>query len=89
MANVYIDNLIGRIYLTPPVYDRTQQQLTIVEYVQEIENKNHHDRSMIQFRAQNNDKSVSEIITCNQLLESEDGHKEEWRFKAILNHKRP
>ena len=84
MAQISVDDLVGRTYLNQPADNGTHQRLTIVERINDMENERNNDPNMITFRAQNNDESLSEVKTHNQLMgkiESEDGHDEEWIFK--------
>ena len=92
MAPISVNDLIGRTYLTQPADDRTRQRLTIVERLENMENKRNNDLNMITFCFHNNNKSLSEVMTYNQIIdkiESEDGHDKEWKFKAIMNHEGP
>ena len=50
------------------------------------------DPTMIKFRANNDEGTIEDIVTYNQIMprfEAEDGDNDEWRFKAIANHQGP
>ena len=92
MAIIDVDDMIGRSYLTPPDEDGTRRRIKIVEKLDEMDRTLANDPTMIKFRATNDEGTVEEIITYNQImqrLEAEDGDNDEWRFKAISNHQGP
>ena len=92
MAIIDVDDMIGRSYLTPPDEDGTRRRIKIVEQLDQIERDLANDPTMIRFRATNDEGTVEEIITYNQImqrLEAEDGDNDEWKFKAITNHQGP
>ena len=76
MLEIDPEDIIGRIYITEPEEDRTRTTLKI-ERIEKQENEAANDRSMIKSRAKNNDETIKEVITCNQLINKiteEDGH---------------
>ena len=92
MADISLDDLIGRTYLTDPAEDGTRRRLTITKKLEEDERNRMSSPEMIKFQAKTNDETYDEIITYNQIidkLEAEDGENSEWRFKAIVDHEGP
>jgi len=92
MATITFDDLIGRSYLTDPNEDGTRRRLKIIEQLKELDSDIASDPLMVKFRAQNDDETVEEVITYNQIidkLESNDSDTEEWKFRAITGHRGP
>lgn len=90
MAHVSVDDLIGRTYITHPDDNGVQKRLKIVQQIGNLDSGRENSPSMIKFRAANDDGTVEEVITYNQLLdklENQDGDNDEWHFRAIVDHK--
>ena len=87
-----IEDLIGRSYLTPPDDDGTRSRLHIVAALDALEQDRANHPENLRFRAANNDGTLEEIITYNELmnrLEADDGEDDIWRFETILDHDGP
>jgi len=92
MAHVSVDDLIGRTYITHPDDNGVQKRLKIVQQIGNLDSGRENSPSMIKFRAANDDGTLEEVITYNQLLdkvENQDGDNDEWHFRAIVDHKGP
>ena len=92
MAVIDPDDIIGRTYLTLPADDGTQTRIKIVEKLDALEDEMNLMPEMQRFRATNDEGTIEEIVTYNQVLqklEKDDGDLGEWKFKAITSHDGP
>ena len=92
MATINFDDVIDRTYLTPPNEDGTRRRMKIIEQLDNIDIAINSDPATVKFRASNDDETITEVITYQQILdkiEFQDGDADEWHFKAITNHKGP
>ena len=86
------DDLIGRTYITSPADDGSQHRIKIVEKLDVLADEMDSMPEMQRFRATNDEGTIEEIITYNQILqrlEKDDGDLGEWKFKSITSHDGP
>jgi len=92
MAVIDPDDLIGRTYITSPSDDGSQHRIKIVEKLDVLADEMDSMPEMQRFRATNDEGTIEEIITYNQILqrlEKDDGDLGEWKFKSITSHDGP
>ena len=92
MAVIDPDDLIGRTYITSPTDDGSQHRIKIVEKLDVLADKMNSMPEMQRFRATNDEGTIEEIVTYNQILqrlEKDDGDLGEWKFKSITSHDGP
>ena len=92
MAVIDPDDLIGRTYITSPADDGSQHRIKIVEKLDVLADEMDSMPEMQRFRATNDEGTIEEIITYNQILqrlEKDDGDLGEWKFKSITSHDGP
>ena len=92
MAVIDPDDIIGRTYLTSPADDGTRSRIKIVEKLDALEDEMELMPEMQRFRATNDEGTIEEVVTYNQVLqklEDDDGDLGEWKFKAITSHDGP
>ena len=89
MATLDPDELIGWSYLTFPAENETRTRLRIAKTLEDLERSAASSPKMKRFRSTNDESTIKEIFSYNELLDrldDPDGEDSVWRFTSIDAH---
>ena len=88
-----IENMLNRTFLLPPEEDGTRRRARITEIVEDFSGQLDSNPSRVKFKAKVGENKFDELVEYNDLMELineqaplDDGT---WRFRKILDHRRP